>query len=72
MFYCKYCDEEFRDAKDLKKHERNCEMNPANERSSSKFRCNYCHATFRDKDALKAHIKHCAYAPSNEKINEEI
>ena len=70
MFYCKYCDEEFKDAKALKKHERVCEMNPSNERSNNKFRCNYCHATFKDKDALRAHIKHCSYAPSKEEIDE--
>ena len=62
MFYCKYCDEEFKDAKALKKHEKICDMNPANERI---YKCDYCHKTFPNKDSLKGHLKICSFNPEN-------
>ena len=63
MVYCRFCDEECRDAKELKKHKKNCDMNPANSRQGA-FRCNYCHKAFPNKDALRTHLKSCSYAPA--------
>ena len=70
MFYCRYCDEEFKDAKTLKKHEKVCDLNPINDQQT--YRCNYCHKTFTSKDSLKAHLRNCSFAPKNKKdINFE-
>lgn len=70
MYYCKWCDEEFRDNKELKRHEKECDLNPSNTRN--KFVCNYCHQSFSNKEALKKHINKCSYNPSlSVKIEEE-
>lgn len=59
MFICKYCDEEFSSAKELKKHEKVCECNPENEEV---FRCR-CGRTFRSKDEYKKHLRSCNTNP---------
>lgn len=54
MFICRYCDEEFSSQKELKKHERECDCNPAN-LNNEIFRCRNCHQVFYSKDELKRH-----------------
>lgn len=63
MYYCKWCDAEFKDAKTLRKHEGKCEFSPSMEREK-KFICDYCHTSFPNKDTLKKHISICSHNPT--------
>lgn len=55
--FCRYCEEEFSNSKDLKKHEKNCDCNPANE--SKKYVCRNCKKSFSNKEDLKKHLSYC-------------
>jgi len=58
MFICKYCEEEFNNAKELKQHEKCCDCNPTNN-SHENYVCRNCCKSFSTKDELVKHMRNC-------------
>lgn len=66
MFICKYCEEEFRDSKELKKHMRICDCNPDNQ---TVYRCR-CGETFMSKDEYKKHLRSCQQNDNQDRYDD--